>query len=73
MMPHYPNVAKWVHICSELMISAHSMQRDLDSNRIIDRKPAKDWLHGYNVFANGAVVNHHINNPAYMMCIVLVT
>ena len=71
MMPHHPHVEKWKRICSELMISAYSMQKDLKSDQIVDGKPVKDWLHGFNVFADGSVVNHHIVNPVYIMDIEL--
>jgi len=29
----------------------------------------KDWLHGYNVWADGAVINHRILHPDYMTCV----
>jgi len=69
MMPHHPSVEKWKNICSELMISAFSLKRDLQNNKIVDGKPVKDWLNGFNVSDEGAVINHNIIHPDYTVTI----
>ncbi|HUT91994.1 MAG TPA: hypothetical protein VMY37_21035 [Thermoguttaceae bacterium] len=69
MMPGHPNVPRWKEVGSELMVSAYALEEDLKSEAVVDGKPVKDWLHGYNVRADGAVINHHILHPDYMTCI----
>lgn len=69
MMPGHPNVPRWKEAGSKLMVSAYSLEEDLTSEAIVDGKPVKDWLHGYNVRADGAVINHRILHPDYMTCI----
>jgi len=67
MMPRHPNVEKWRQKASEYQISAYSRQSDLTNSTLVDGKPAKDWLHGYNVFADGVLVNHNKVHPDYML------
>jgi Domain of unknown function (DU1801) len=67
MMPHHPNVAKWRQKASEYQISAYSPQSDLTNSMLVDGKAAKDWLQGYNVFADGVLVNHNRVHPDYML------
>jgi len=69
MMPKHPNAPRWKRIGSELMISAFALEEDLKSGRVVDGKPVKDWLRGYNVRADGAVINHRIFHPDYMTCV----
>jgi hypothetical protein len=45
------------------------LEEDLKGETIVDGKPVKDWLRGYNVRADGAVINHRILHPDYMTCI----
>lgn len=73
MMPNHPHVKEWKRVCSELMLSASSQQRDLENNEIVDGKPVKDWLHGFNVRDDGAVVNHHIIHPDYIVSLLNLT
>ena len=63
MMPHHPHIERWKHICSELMISAFSLKSDLQNDKIVDGKPVRDWLHGFNVRDDGAVINHKLPIP----------
>ena len=67
MMPHHPNVEKWRQKASEYQISAYSRQSDLTNSTLVDRTAAKDWLHGYNVFPDGVLVNHNRVHPDYML------
>jgi hypothetical protein len=69
MMPKHPNAPRWKRIGCELMISAFALEEDLKSEAIVDGKPVKDWLRGYNVRADGALINHGIFHPDYMTCV----
>ena len=72
MMPHHPHAAGWKRIGSELMISAYAAKDDWKSNStLVDGQPVKDWLHGFNLRDDGAVVNHGIIHCDYMACIEL--
>jgi len=67
MMPNSPRVPAWKEKCSEFMISAYSTEDDLHNGRVIDGKPVKDWLRGFNANADGSVVNHGFVHPDYML------
>ena len=49
--------------------SAYSTQADLRNDRVLDGKPVKDWLHGFNANPDGSVVNHGFLHPDYMLCV----
>ena len=54
------------------MVSAYAAKQDWESNdTVIDGKPVKDWLNGYNLRDDGAVVNHNLIHCDYMACIML--
>jgi hypothetical protein len=44
-----------------------------DDQTVIDGRPVKDWLHGYNVRGDGAVINHGILHPDYATSITSVS
>ena len=71
MMPGHPNVRRWKEKGSELMVSSYSLKSDMENETALDGKPVKDWLHGYNVREDGAVINHNILHPDYMVCLYL--
>ena len=67
MMPQHPHVPQWKKIASELMISAFAREQDMKSNTtVIDGRPVKDWLKGYNIRDDGALLNHNIVHCDYM-------
>lgn len=66
MMPNHPNVNTWRAKASELQVSVLSRQSDNFSSALVDGKPVKDWLNGFNAYADGALVNHSIVHPDYM-------
>jgi hypothetical protein len=70
MMPSNPNAAAWQAKASEFQVSVLSRQTDntggATSNTMVDGKPVKDWLHGYNTFNDGVLINHSIIHPDYM-------
>lgn len=69
MMPAHPNAPQWKEVCSRLMISAYACQEDMQSDVVLDNRPVKDWLDGYNARDDGTVVNHGFIHPDYMCCI----
>jgi hypothetical protein len=71
MMPNASNAPQWRAKASELFVSAYSRPSDLTNTKLVDGKPVKDWLHGYNAYDNGLVVNHNIVHPDYMACTIL--
>jgi len=70
MMPGHPNVPQWKEVCSRLMISAYACQEDMQSDIVLDSRPVKDWLDGYNARDDSTVVNHGFIHPDYMCCII---
>lgn len=69
MMPNHPNVTTWRNKASELQVSAFAKQSDATSTKLVDGKPANQWLKGFNSFADGVVVNHNRVHPDYMASI----
>ncbi len=71
MMPSHPHVRGWKEKCSELVVSAYSLKTDLQNTSVLDGKPVKDWLNGYNLRDDGAAINHGPGfvHPDYMACI----
>lgn len=65
MMPDHPHAEQWKRAGSELMVSAFSLKSDLGNVRVVDGRAVKNWLHGYNVRDDGAVINHGIIHPDY--------
>lgn len=67
MMPKHPHVPEWKRIGSELMVSAFARQSDMKTNeKVLDGKAVKDWLEGYNIREDGALVNHNLIHCDYM-------
>jgi len=71
MMPGHPRVRAWKEKCSEFMISAYSTEADQQNERVVDGKPVKEWLHGFNANPDGSVVNHGFLHPDYTLCVQL--
>ena len=65
MMPDHPNVAQWREKASELLVSSYSRPSDLTNTTLVDGKPVKDWINGYNVFEDGVAINHYRVHPDY--------
>ncbi|MBN1852376.1 MAG: hypothetical protein JW829_06615 [Pirellulales bacterium] len=66
MMPDDPNVDLWRRKASELMVSSYSRESDIDNTILMDGKPVNEWIHGYNTFDDGVLVNHNRAHPGYM-------
>lgn len=69
MMPRHPHLTSWKRVATELMISSYAAKADMEDRTLVDGRPAKDWLRGYNVRDDGAVINHGFLHPDYMTCI----
>lgn len=70
MMPKHPESRLWKERCSELMISSYATRKDWQANEtMIDGRPVKHWLHGYNAEPGGVVINHGFIHPDYMVAI----
>lgn len=68
MLPGHPMRPAWEFKAAELAAGAHARPADLqDGSTILGGRPMKDWLHGSNVEPDGAVINHGIFNPDYMV------
>jgi hypothetical protein len=71
MMPDHPNVPRWKEIGSKLMVSTYAGKADLEDEAIVDGRPVRQWLDGYNVQDDGVLVNHGFFHPDYMTCVKL--
>lgn len=70
MLPDHPNNRAWREICSELHVSAYSLESDMHrAEPLIDGRAPRDWLRGYNVRADGIVINHGLVHNDYMASI----
>jgi hypothetical protein len=69
VMPRHPHANAWKRVATELMISSYATEADMRDQTLVDGRPAKDWLRGYNVRDDGAVINHGFLHPDYMCCI----
>ena len=72
MMPNHPNAPLWRRKASDFQVSAYSRLSDLTNTALVDGKPVKDWLNGYNTLDDGVVLNHNILHPDYLVCHALI-
>ncbi len=66
MMPHHPNRAGWMHKNAELLLSSYATLHDDSSSTVVNGAPLRQWLHGWNAYSDGTVVNHGRIHPDYM-------
>lgn len=72
MMPDHPHAAAWKRISSELMISAYATELDWRTNEtVLDGRPVRDWLNGYNARPDGMVLNHGFIHPDYAVAMTM--
>jgi len=70
MMPAHQHAAEWKRVCSELMVSSFSRKADMeDSLTVIDGRPVREWLKGYNLHEDGYIINHRLIHTDYMVSI----
>jgi len=68
MMPGHPHVSRWKAKSSELMVSSYATERDWKENEtVLDGRPVREWLNGYNALDGGVVINHGFIHPDYMV------
>lgn len=68
MLSNDPNVKLWRAKASELMVSSYARPSDVNNATLVDGKPVKQWIKGYNTFEDGVLVNHDRAHPGYMAC-----
>jgi hypothetical protein len=67
MLPHHPHAGRWRRQEATYEIAAFSTAGDDTSEVVINGRPLRSWLAGWNVFPDGTVVNHGLNpHPDYM-------
>jgi len=70
MLPDHPSVIRWKEVCCELQIGAYARKSDMErSGPILDGRPPREWLRGYNVREDGIVINHGLIHNDYMSAI----
>lgn len=65
MMPSHPNAPRWREKSVEWMMNALSAPQDLKDSRIVDGRPAKDWITALNTHPDFLVENHGFFHPSY--------
>jgi len=72
MMPDHPHATAWKRISSELMISAYATERDWRKNEtMLDGRPVRGWLKGFNAREDGMVLNHGFVHPDYAVAMTM--
>ncbi len=66
MLPRHSHVAEWKRIGSELMVSSFAKQQDMEKTEVLDGRPVREWLQGFNLREDGGLINHHLLHPDYM-------
>jgi len=69
MMPNHPNVSQWREKASELVVGSYCRPSDLTNTTLVDGKPVKDWINGYNIHEDGVVINHNQIHPDYNLTV----
>lgn len=70
MMPDHPHVPQWKAICCRMLVSAYCRPSDMERTQpLVDGKPPKDWLDGYNIREDGVVINHDLIHNDYICSI----
>jgi hypothetical protein len=70
MLPDHPHARLWRRQEAAFEIASYSTAADDNSSTVVNGRPLRTWLAGWNVFANGTLVNHGINpHPDYMAAI----
>ena len=69
MMPNDSAVQTYKEKASRWMASAFARESDLNRETLIDGKPVKDWITGWNIREEGYLYNHYQIHPDYMCCL----
>lgn len=66
MMPGHRNASLWFEKATEYRVSATAVPADVTSGELLHGVPLSDWTDGFNVYADGSVINHNIHpHPTY--------
>lgn len=71
MMPRHPHRAAWRRQEIRFALTAWATPGDLRRTDLVHGLPLRSWLPGWNLRADGTVVNHSIVHPAYAAVIAL--
>ena len=63
--PEEQHAPWWRERASQWMLSAYARESDLKNDSVVDGKPVKDWISGWNMRPEGYVYNHHRVHPDY--------
>ena len=66
MMPHHPHAAVAAEGLGVPGWCVQSAERSAEHD-VVNGKPVRDWLDGYNVFPDGVLVNHNRVHPDYIV------
>ena len=69
MLKNHPRRAIWGERAKEWMISAYATQRDVDSDRVVDGRPLRQWLKAPNLFPDYTLENHGLVHPIYLAAV----
>lgn len=70
MMPDHPDAKKWARKMVRYIAAAWSKQADLSDSTPLHGQAVSDYLNGWNVNADGTVINHNLVHPDYMAAVV---
>lgn len=67
MLPSHPHQPCWQEQAIRYRLNAVAAEKDLTNGLILHGRAVKDWITGYNLFADGSLVNHRIHpHPDYI-------
>ncbi len=69
MLKAHPRRDLWQEKAKEMMTSAYATERDVNSERVVDGRPLRQWLSGPNAFPDYTVENHGFVHADYMTAI----
>jgi len=69
MMPAHPRRSAWLNAFARYALSSYATLADTRSATIVNGAALSTWLGGWNVNADGTVINHNIIHPDYMATI----
>lgn len=67
LLPEDPRVSRWREKAIELMLSVYARPSDVKRKDLMHGRAISEWLSGSNSEENGAVINHDIVHPDYIV------
>lgn len=65
-LPDHSNRAAWAEKAIEYMVTAYAAPQDVESDRMVDGRPLREWLRGPNVHSDYSLENHGFFHPDYV-------